>query len=529
MTSLKTRRHFSLLLVFAIVLPLLVFLPPTVSVSAQTISMSDYIDGIDYTRLTQRAMRMMTEYRAFITLDKMEFEGEFLAAEPLTIEEINEVVFTRMNDMHLTLPEVKVFSSVGENLTREQKREIGKKLIVAISEYTQVAGLPGGGVLTRQLLYDNTNPTVENRILNVAADEISAQIGNKIQQRVQNVVDYEMKRMGKAVPATGGAKAGMIGFVFASVDAAQDLLDDSEFDAFCKKLEKMYARIAEFYASCSQKLNSLIEEKNRGRRQIRFDPKKANAVTTCKLLGVEGVKMKYSIEGSLVRQGEPDELVDPTDNSGTYEGKLKLVIEGYELDKCFDAVFADKCDLWNNNYHMTDWCQILHKFPGLPNARSEFLSMFIPKVNKPTILKRTLVGEFSVTLPKKAVTDMDPVLKGVFNSVSDSIDFLLEMNFGQEYKIPQSKIVGGKRIELGKPVSQWHLYGYVHGGKSVDSIHVTYVGNEAWSVFLQNQGVGDVMYAGKGADMVVPPSDFGDAWKPIEKAPDIHFESLYQY
>ena len=153
--------------------------------------------------------------------------------------------------------------------------------------------------------------------------------------------------------------------------------------------------------------------------------------------------------------------------------------------------------------------------------------MFIPKVNKPTLLKRTLIGDFSVTLSSGAIVDLHPVLKGVFNSVSDSIDFLFEMNFGQEYKIPQAKIQNGRRIELGKPVCQWHLYAYVHEGKSIDSIHVTFVGNEAWSVMLQGQGVGDVMYSGKGADMVVPPSDFGTVWKPIEKAPNIRFENPY--
>lgn len=519
------KKIISAILLIALSISICVIAP--VRTSAETINMSDYLDGVDYTRLTQQAMRILTTFKAVITLADMEFEGALLGSEALTIEEINEVVVAMMNQIHISLPEIKVLSSIGADLERNQRKEIGKKLIVAISEYTQVAGLPGGGALAKQLLYDHSQPQVENRILNVSEDAIWGGIKTKAQERVQNVVNYTVKQSGKVVPPSG-AKTGMVGFVFASIDAAQDLLDDSEFDAFCKELDKMYEKVAEFYIRCSQKLNELISEKNRGRNVIKFDPATAYDFNTCKMLGVDGVKMKYTLEGSLVREGDPEEYIDPTDNSGTYKGNLKLIIEGYELDKCFDSVFTDKCDLWQTNYHINDWCQIMYRFAGMPpEYRSEHILTFIPKVNKPTYLKRTLVGEFSVTLKKGAVVGMTPTLKGAFNTVSDGIDFIFEMNIGQEFRAEQWVMKNGMNINLGRPVMQWHLSAFVQGGKSVDAIHVTWVGNEAARSFANGQSVGLVMYSGSGQDMIVPPSDFGTVWKPIERAPNIRFENPY--
>lgn len=127
-----------------------------------------------------------------------------------------------------------------------------------------------------------------------------------------------------------------------------------------------------------------------------------------------------------------------------------------------------------------------------------------------------------MTIPKAEIKGkMTPVLSGAFNNVSDGIDFHICMDFLQEYNIPVTYTDRyGRIVDLGFRVEQWHLETLQQGVKAVTGINCTWEGNEA-AIEFQDQSVGAVVYGGSGQEIPVSPSDFGTAWEPLEKAPEL--------
>ena len=472
--------------------------------------------GIDYTRLTQRAYNGMSLFEVKMKIGDMELKGTLDGSEGLTMGEINEIVLAQLEQMQLSLEEVEVLSALGENLERRQWTEMGKKLLVALSEY-----IPAFGPM------DSVSPTdlVKYALYGedpVAAAPNSVLVGQgkkQLEKSVTDALQKEAARMGKRIPKKAGG-LWLVGFALNSVSAGMDLADDTEFNRFCEKLEGEYARVAEFYARCSRKLNDEAELKNFGRGVIRFD-ERSTATSECTLLGVSGVRMRYRLTGTLRKQVDRDQAVEAGDNSGHYEGDLKLEIEGADLAKEFDAVFADRCALWKGMQHHSDWGQILYKFEGAAmNYRDVNLNKFIFTVNRPTYLKRTLVGHFKVFIPTAEIRGtVTPVLSGAFNNVSDGIDFLFRMTFGQEFKVHATKPGPyGNPVDLGVPIQQWHLEAFLQGAKAIGALHCSWVGNEAARVMMEGS-VGEVVYSGEGQDVLITASDLGTVWKPLEEAP----------
>jgi len=505
----------SLAAILLVICSLFVMMPQTLSLNVSAASNAP-LDGIDYTRLTQKASTAMSNFDVRMKIGDVELKGLFAGSEGLTMGEINEIILSQLSLMHLDLEEIAVLSSLGENLERAQWIEFGKKLAVAISEYIPSVG-PGGSI----------SPTDVVKYVLYGTDPIAAAPGSILQGKTKDALEKEIidalqkeaAKTGKRIPKQGGG-LWLVGFALNSISAGQDLLDDTEYDKFCKKLEEEYQKVSEFYSKCSRKLNDEAELKNFGRGVIKFDEYSA-ATSECTFLGVDGVKLRYKLSGMLKKQVGPDEMVVAGDNSGTYEGDLKLEIEGFDLANDFDAVFADKSTLWKGTRHVNDWGQILYRFDGAASVyRDEFLNKFIFTVNRPTYLKRTLVGHFKVVIPKAEIKGkMTPVLSGAFNNVSDGIDFLFRMTFGQEFKTHATKVGPyGTIIDLGVPIQQWHVEALLQGAKSIGSLHCSWVGNEAARVMMEGS-VGDVMYGGSGQDMLITPSDLGTVWKQLEEAP----------
>ena len=469
------------------------------------------LDGIDYTRLTQRASTDVSVFEVTMTLGAVDLKGLLTGTEGLTMAEINEIVLQQLAAMKLSLKEVELLSSIGDRLTREQYKQLGKKLAVALSEY--IPGAPGASPtdLVKALAYGSDTLTVGGMI----DGAITGAGKNMVQKQIENALSGAGSQVGQAVPKAGSG-LGMVGFVLNSFSAAKDLLDDTEYDKFCKLLEEEYAKIAEFYSRCSQKLNEAMELKNFGRLGIRFD-ERSTAVSECVFLGVDGVRLRYTLTGVLKRN-ETDEVLEAGDNGGTYEGDLKLEIEGYDLAADFDAVFADKSTLWTGWNHVNDWCQILYRFEGTAATyRDNFLNKFIFTVNRPTHLKRTLVGHFTVTVPHGQIKgSVTPGLSGAFNNVSDGIDFLFRMTFGQEFKIPVKEPYTMR--DLGVAIQQWHVETFLQGARAISSLRCSWVGNEAARVMMEGS-VGDVMYGGSGQDILVTSTDLGTVWYMLENAP----------
>lgn len=466
------------------------------------------IPGVDYTRLTQKAYNKNgAYYEVTLSLGELiSIKGRLAGTEGLDIDEMNEIIEWEMESHGLNAAEVAVLSSIGANLTKSQYKELAKKLTQAASNYIP-GDTAGVSTIVNTMLYGMPDH-------NVPLDDIrDTYTKNYLENTVKKIIEESAKNAGKgAVPKVKGI--GLVGFVLDSIYAGKDLMDNSQYDAFCAKLTEQYAQIGDFYSSCSRKLNDAVTEKNLRRRVIEFDDY-SNATTEAVFLGVSGVKMRYKLRGKLRNQVSIDEFIDPGDNSGTYEGDLTLEIEAYDMENDFDLVFDDVSTLWTSPA-TSDWCYILYKYPGVPLKRDD-LRTYIFRINEPSILKRKLKGHFTLTITQHEITGpITPKLSGSFNNISDEIDFLMDVTCEQEGRVEEYD----KGKNLGYPKEIWHVKGYVHGGKYIDSVHVNFSANEAYNI-RNSQSVGNVLYAGGGQDMRVSSSDLGTVWYPLEYAPKI--------
>ncbi|MBO4413316.1 MAG: hypothetical protein J5830_01290 [Clostridia bacterium] len=491
------------LLVLVLIIPAL---PPAVRVAAD-----GKLKGIDYDRFTQKISEQTGSYDVTLTVHDMDFKGKLSGTEGLTVEEMNEIILAQLKAMDLTLAEVEVLSTLGADLDGKVTVEMGKKLALALSAYVPVPG-PGAGTVAKQLLYGNA--TEQDAQQDVAVSIAKDSLEKAAKESRKKIAIAHLKA--GTVPKHAAVRLGMVGFALSSVEAGVELADTTQFDEFCRKMEKQFEKIGAFYAICSQKMNDKVAAKNTGRCRITFE--NAVAETKCVFLGVDGVRLKYTLNGELVREVSSEADYDPYDNSGKYEGDLTLTVEGLDLATDFDAVFADKSDIWTYGQRINDWCQILYKFEGMPNARKDNLDKFIFTVNKPTVLKRTLIGRFTVNVTSWKTGTVKPGLSGAFNNRGDSTEFRFAMNFGQEVKTDQMVEQNGWIRNLGHPVMQWHV---ISNGIDLSTFHVTWVGNEAARYYAGGASVGKEMYSGDGQDMVITKRDLGTVWYALEFAPEM--------
>ncbi|MBO4229902.1 MAG: hypothetical protein J5938_06100 [Clostridia bacterium] len=511
---MKTRifRMVSLLLVLSFFLALPLTLP-----QAEAADLSDgKYKGIDYNRFTQKLDQFADSFDVELTMHTLKFKGTLTGATALTVEEMNAIINEVLNTLHMTVAGVEILSSIGADLDGKVDKEIAKKLLVALSNYIpSPTPVFGASDVAKVIAYGPPESSVPDAGFAIGATKgIVVDALNDAMEANEKAI-IEAAKAAKKVPKIP-VSAGVASFALNSIDVALELADTEQFDKFCNEMTKLFEKIAEFYIRCSQKMNDLAEKKNANRIRISFKDAKCDA-DPCVFLGVDNVTTQFTLNGDLyLKTG--DTVVAAGDNSGTYEGELTLVLEGKNFGECFDARFSDSSDIWLYGQRINDWCQILYKFEGMPNARSELLSKFIPKVNKPTVLKRTLVGKFTADIRSWTAGTLKPSLSGAFNNVSDKTEFTFEMNFGQEMRSTVSVDRNGTHIDLGQPVQQWHVKST---GRGLDAMHVTWVGNEAARVWLNGQSVGQEMYSGDGQDVPLTQRDIGTVFYPLEFAPEI--------
>ncbi|MBQ6183047.1 MAG: hypothetical protein IJK33_04085 [Clostridia bacterium] len=471
----------------------------------------DYeLDGIDYGRFTQKVDKSLGSYQVKLKLFDMEFEGALKGAKGLTVQEMNYIILQVLEEQNITLEDIELFSRVGKDLDDNVKKEILKKCIVAFSNYIPShPKMPvSPSLIVKTLVYDE-DVTFDD----CGIDQVKGKVVDKIREGMKNDLAERAVKDAKWL-AKSPASANIVGwFALSSIDVAKEFADISQFEKFCEEMERRYAAVGAFYAICSQRMNTEVLRKNSD-PVIEF--KNATADNTCVFLGLDNVTVKYTLNGELVMQTSPDDVLSPDDNSGVYEGQLTLVIEGKDFAKCFDARFFDQSELWAYGQRVNDWCQILYKFEGLANARENLLRKYMPKVNQPTQLKRTLVGNFKANVSSWIAGTLKPKLSGAFNNVSDTTEFIFEINVGQEYIAPMKDKATG--ADLGFPLMQWHVKS---SGNGLDVFHVTWVGNAAARALDDGNSVGAVMYSGDGQDMVITSRDLGTVWYPLEYPPTI--------
>ena len=506
-------RGLSLLLILSFVFCCLPFALP--KAQADVLSDGRY-KGIDYNRFTQRLEQFADSFDVELTMHTLTFKGTLTGATALTVEEMNAIINEVLETLHMTVADVEILSSIGADLDGKVSKEIAKKLLVALSNYIpSPTPAVGAGDVAKLIAYGTPDASAEptGYAFGVGKNIVVDELKDTMSKREAELIAKSLK--GAKIPKLP-VSAGLASFALDSIDVALELADTEQFDKFCDQMTKLFEKIAEFYIRCSQKMNDLAEKKNANRIRISFKDARCDA-DPCVFLGVDNVKTQFTLNGDLyLNTGET--VVTPGDNSGTYEGELTLVLEGKDFATCFDARFADESDIWLYGQRVNDWCQILFKFEGIPDARSNLLNKFMPKVNKPTVLKRTLVGKFKADIKNWTAGTLKPALSGAFNNVSDQTEFTFEMNFGQEVKSPVRVDRNGRSVDLGLPVQQWHVKST---GRGLDAFHVTYVGNEAARVWLDGQSVGLVMYSGDGQDMAITQRDIGTVFYPLEFAPEL--------
>lgn len=510
---MKTRifKVFSLLLILTFVFSVPAALPE----AEATVLADGKFKGIDYNRFTQRLDKFADSFDVELKMHTLTFKGTLTGAAALTVEEMNAIIKEVLSALNMTVEEVEILSSVGADLDGKVTKEIAKKIAVALSNYIpSPTPLVGASDVAKLVAYgppDSTDPSGYG--FGVAKNIIVDDLKDTMAKQEKEFIAKSLKA-GK-IPKLP-VNAGLASFALDSIDVALELADTEQFDKFCDEMTKLFAKIAEFYIRCSQKMNDLAEKKNQNRIRISFKDAKCDA-DPCVFLGVDNVTTQFTLNGDLyLKTG--DTVVTPGDNSGVYEGELTLTLEGKDFANCFDARFADASDLYLYGQRINDWCQILYKFEALPNAREDLLAKFIPKVNKPTVLKRTLVGKFTADIRSWTAGTLKPVLSGAFNNVSDTTEFTFEMNFGQEMKAHQTAVKDWLIVDLGAPVQQWHVKST---GRGLDAFRVTWVGNEAARVWCDGQSIGIEMYGGEGQDVPITQRDIGTVFYPLEFAPEI--------
>ena len=506
---MKTRiiRFFAVFVLFAV---LAASAPFSLDSAADAIPAYE-LQGIDYNRFTQKIDKYVSKYDVKLKLFDMEFSGTLKGSEGLTVQEMNRIILDVLRELDISLEDVELFSSVGENLDRDTDREIYKKLIVALSNY--IPSPPNAPVspsrIVKTVVYSEEEVTVED----LCGDTIKNKVMDKIQDGIKKDLAERAVKDAKWLAKTPKSGNFVAWFALSSIDVGLEFADTSQFERFLKEAERRFEAASKFYAICSQRMNTEVLRKNSD-PVIEF--KDAVAENTCVFLGLDNVSVKYTLNGELVMQTGPDYVLSPDDNSGVYEGELTLVIEGKDFAKCFDARFINESELWTYGQRINDWCQILYKFEGLADARENMLTKFMPKVNQPTQLKRTLVGNFTANVSSWTAGTLKPKLSGAFNNVSDTTEFVFEINVGQEMKAPVSDKATGQY--LGLPLMQWHVKS---SGNGLDVFHVTWVGNAAARAMSDGKSVGQVMYSGDGQDMIITQRDIGTIWYPLEYPPTI--------
>ena len=463
------------------------------------------IDGIDYNRFTQRAMKgdgaSVSEVSLF--LNDLEFKGKLTGTLGLTLEEMNEIIRSEMRILGLNETEIKVLSTIGADLDKNVKIEMGKKLAVALANYIPSAGPLSAADVAKYAAYGP--PKVDD----VIVDKTKGFVVDQFQEIAKNERAELAKQLGKGIGKTPKVGLGVMGFAVNSVDVAMELADTSQFDQFCKDLEEKYEKIGKFYILTSQLMNKRAAEKNASGAVLQFD--RATAKNECVFLGVDGVIMTYTLTGKLSRTVGEDEIIDAGDNRGDYEGDLTLVVEGSNLAS-FDARFHKTSNLWALSGMVDDWCQIFVRYPGLESAQEDFLTLCLDTVNRPTVLKRTLVGHFRVRIGSWDKGVIKPELSGKFNNVSDTLEWVFEHNIAHEYFWEQVDPVTFE--PLGKPLEQYHITS-IPG--TLSEIHISWVGNRAAEV--ENRA-GMEEYKG-GRNRTITKRELGTVWYPLEFAPEI--------
>ncbi|MBQ3870195.1 MAG: hypothetical protein II777_06555 [Clostridia bacterium] len=499
-----------------IVLTFVFTVAPALPHAGATVLSDGRFKGIDYNRFTQRLDKFADSFDVELTMHTLTFKGTLTGATALTVEEMNAIINEVLNTLHMTVADAEILSSIGADLDGKVDKEIAKKLLVALSNYIpSPTPAVGASDVAKLIAYGKPDSSADPTgfAIGVGKNIIVDELKDTMEKNEKEFIQRSLKA-GK-IPKLP-VSAGLASFALDSIDVALELADTEQFDKFCDEMTKQFEKITEFYIRCSQKMNDLAEKKNTGRIRISFKNAVCDA-DPCVFLGVDNVTTRFTLNGDLfMKTGET--VVTPGDNSGTYEGELTLVLEGKDFGKCFDARFSDASDLYLYGQRINDWCQILYKFEGLPNARENLLAKYIPKVNQPTVLKRTLVGKFTTNIRSWSAGKIKPALSGAFNNVSDTTEFTFEMNFGQEMIAHQTVVRNLLLVDLGAPIMQWHVKST---GRGLDAFRVTWVGNEAARVWCDGQSIGAEMYGGEGQDIPITQRDIGTVFYPLEFAPEI--------
>ncbi|MBP5238917.1 MAG: hypothetical protein ILO64_08030, partial [Clostridia bacterium] len=218
------------------------------------------LKGIDYKRFTQKIDKYTDKYDVKLKLFDMEFPGVLKGSEGLTLQEMNRIILDVLRELDISLEDVELFSRVGENLDRDTKREIYKKIIVALSNY--IPSHPKSPIspsrVVKTIVYSEDEVTIDDLCGDTIKDKVMNKIQDGIKEDLADRAVKDAKWLAKS-PKSGNLVAW---FALSSIDVGLEFADTSQFERFIKEAECRFEAASKFYALCSQHMNTEVLRKN---------------------------------------------------------------------------------------------------------------------------------------------------------------------------------------------------------------------------------------------------------------------------
>ena len=291
--------------------------------------------------------------------------------------------------------------------------EGAKKLLRIGANYLPGAG--GEAVSAGMVVYDGYKSVERGSgYADVASSAASLVAGHELDKLDKTALKYAK------VPGYGQVVLGTYG-------AINEAMDTKQYEEFNRNSAEKFRLAAEFHILLNRKVRKALEDKNKGHYTgyIYFDNAECE-VENRSLLGMNGIKVKYRLVGTLYQEAVSDQKPeDMSDMSGAYKGTLYLTVEGVDLANSLDAGWADRTNLCIGsavgNESVGQWCQILKRFPDR-NWKEVELDNFTETTISYASLVRKLSGEFTATVSSKDGIGKVS-LSGALNNISDETTF----------------------------------------------------------------------------------------------------------
>lgn len=349
------------------------------SLFPQTAFAAGSLEGVDYSRIGS------TGYRATLTLDELEFEGQLSRGSILSQSEQDKIIRQTMNDLHITsgmLLNAKSMLDAAQGLEGFSLKDVTDAAL-------KLTGAQDVIDLYHVVMGDNATPAQIAEA--IAADQIGGKIGDTLENQLEDALTHG----GKAALKGAGKYAFKLLFLLPDLtEIGLDSLDKYETikETIAVAMERQLL-LETFYDECNKRIQEASGD--RGKWEIRFDGRSTRTYN-CTFWGVSGVMMQAALSGVLEQVSEID------GHAGQYRGTIWLDLESVDMAG-FDA-------------------GIPNTYPFDITYKAASVGGIVDYSSQTTILKRQVQGKISVMVTGGSGTQVSEV-SGSLTSGGDETEF----------------------------------------------------------------------------------------------------------